>query len=83
MDPSGESYNFGLFPMSIVAWLSTSLASVRRVPSGKMVNVYGMAWEIAREPSESGGFHKWGVPQNGWFIRENPIKMNDLGVPLF
>ena len=26
-----------------ISWLSTSLASVRRVPSGKMVNVYGMA----------------------------------------
>ena len=29
-----------------------------------------------------GGFHKWGT-QNGWFIVENSIKIDDLGIALF
>ena len=28
-------------------------------------------------------FPKIGVHQNGWFTMEHPIKMDDLGVPLF
>ena len=29
------------------------------------------------------GFPKIGVLQDGWSIMENPIKMDDFGVPLF
>ena len=40
-------------------------------------------WHLDRPIGLCGCFQKLGVPQNGWFIVENPIKMDDLGVPLF
>ena len=31
----------------------------------------------------TGVFPKIRVPQNGWFIRDSPIRIDDLVVPLF
>ena len=36
-----------------------------------------------KSPTPIWVFPKIGVPQNGWLKMENPIKMDDLGVPLF
>ena len=43
---------------------------------GKKNPVPWIIWEILRLIWV---FPKIGVPQNGWFIMENPIKMDDLG----
>ena len=38
---------------------------------------------VSRDVGNIWVFPKIGVPQNGWFILENSIKLDDLGVPLF
>ena len=37
----------------------------------------------ATRTSVNGGFHKWALPQNGWFIIETLTKMDDFGAPPF
>ena len=37
-------------------------------------------WLIKRKEIEDMGVPYIEVPQNGWFLVENPIKINDLGV---
>ena len=41
-----------------------------------------IAWELRVSPLYL-GVSNIGIPQNGWFIMEIPMKMDDLGVPLF
>jgi hypothetical protein len=40
-------------------------------------------WTVSRRNmlKKNGGFHKWRYPKMDGFIRENPIKMDHLGVP--
>ena len=47
------------------------------------LRTYG-AWQDCLPPTKNKWvFPKIGLPKNGWVIVENPIKMDDLGVPLF
>ena len=60
------------------------LHSIHTLPSVALVCD---RWWIRESPGISiylyRGLHQWGVPPNGWFVTENPIKMDDFkGTPI-
>ena len=57
---------------------------IRRVPSSASDRGSLAAWSVSIDeqsvrPVKYEEIQKGGVPQNGWFIREDTINMDDLG----
>ena len=89
MDDADTQHGSRLYPPGVLDTYPTVHGKERKKSStqkfavtdgiGVLCCVVGSPWRVCLIWM----FPKIGVSQNGWFIRENPIKMDDLGVPLF
>ena len=84
--PGARSIAFGL-----AGQVALFQAALQHEPSAEMLvllphDVGSLFQFCCCENLSYGGFLKWRIPMYplyGWFRRENPIKMDDLGVLLF
>ena len=65
-------------------WMRVGLGALAVVQEMTLKAKLGLDWfkSCVKHPVTRWWFPKIGVPQNGWFIMENPMKMDDWGVPL-
>ena len=68
----GGRWNWVILWMSVVRWNDPYIVLPKRVV---------LLLSISSFETTIWMFPKIGVPQNAWFIVENPIKMDDLAVP--
>ena len=64
-------------------WIVIKMDDYDSWSNDELMERNGRYWIVLQLSTVYGGFLKRGVPQNGWIKIEIPIKMDDLGVPLF